>query len=961
MHHADRSTVRLLLAAAMTALAAPAPGQESPPPMLQWFECRWSDMERRMSDYFVAGYGSVWLPPVSRAYHPPSLPNQNSTSAGYDTFDRFDLGRPGAQTAYGTEATFAAVVEEFQRSGAQVFIDIVLNHNAARQTSIGFQQDGGYPGFWMASTTPITTKQPTSNWGDFHAGVPGGYLQSEDPGAPNYCLLRGDLVALIDIDPSTNHQFIRQPAEAGNPLNLPGGTYFNRVDPNNRRFYPDAALGTQVVTNPGMWFAGPLNSGIFAPPCDVPARNEPASQLTLGRFNLADPMAGDPVPENALGYMLRWVQWMLDVHKVDGFRIDAAKHLPSWVFDTFFDTVVHERRTTPDGRRVTPFSFVESVESNDFTFDRYIRKPNGRASGRFAAGDAYGNRDALDLNGAGALRDIVGAGGLGAWSNVLNAMIDQTDDGFHNGTIGVNHIFSHDNGSAGNGGSAPPTPTTRQQGYFAHAFLVMHPGQAKLYHNARGVARSSGFHPRAGLTAAFGVEPSSNVENTAIIDLVRISNWVARGQFTPRWQDNDVLIFERRTPTGGGAFSGNALVVLNDRYDAGFDQRTVSTSFPVGTRLIELTGNAASATFDPNDDIAEVLTVGAGGQVTVRAPRNAVQPTGGSAVETHRGYLVYAPALPAGTLTIDGASGALPAETFTTPSWRRRTFAVPVVSGPTFDIALTTINGDPGGGSTANADDNAVFRIDAGYRDFNGNGVVDIDHTNAVVPGYEQFVTLRQPLAGTSNTNGLYRQTISTALLDEGMHYVSVVAFRRRNANEAPLFREFRTGVYVDRLDPQAMLVNPSPLPVGTAQFLFRAKALDRTVSRIHLIANPPSVGDPLTLATPSNLATQDDRFDWSRTLSGLSTGLNRVLLCAFEESGRGVAQFYDVWVGEPPCDPDFNQDGNVDQDDIACLAQVVAGDASCSGADPDFNADGNVDQDDVDALAQVVAGGACP
>ncbi|MDX2131724.1 MAG: LamG-like jellyroll fold domain-containing protein [Planctomycetota bacterium] len=62
-----------------------------------------------------------------------------------------------------------------------------------------------------------------------------------------------------------------------------------------------------------------------------------------------------------------------------------------------------------------------------------------------------------------------------------------------------------------------------------------------------------------------------------------------------------------------------------------------------------------------------------------------------------------------------------------------------------------------------------------------------------------------------------------------------------------------------------------------------------------------------------------------------------------------------------PPCDPDFNADGNVDQDDIECLAQVVAGDPSCSATDPDFNRDGNVDQDDIDVLAQVVAGSPCP
>jgi hypothetical protein len=64
---------------------------------------------------------------------------------------------------------------------------------------------------------------------------------------------------------------------------------------------------------------------------------------------------------------------------------------------------------------------------------------------------------------------------------------------------------------------------------------------------------------------------------------------------------------------------------------------------------------------------------------------------------------------------------------------------------------------------------------------------------------------------------------------------------------------------------------------------------------------------------------------------------------------------------GGVPCDADFNGDGNVDQDDIACLVQMVAGDFSCSERDPDFNGDGNVDQEDVAALQQVVGGAPCP
>jgi hypothetical protein len=70
-------------------------------------------------------------------------------------------------------------------------------------------------------------------------------------------------------------------------------------------------------------------------------------------------------------------------------------------------------------------------------------------------------------------------------------------------------------------------------------------------------------------------------------------------------------------------------------------------------------------------------------------------------------------------------------------------------------------------------------------------------------------------------------------------------------------------------------------------------------------------------------------------------------------EFGRGTVN--------PPCDPDVNQDGNVDQDDVSYLINVVGGGENPTGIDPDFNQDGNVDQDDIAALINVVAGGDCP
>ncbi len=949
-------SLAILAGLALGSSAKADPWDENPPPMMQWFECSWQDMERRIPDWFLSGWGSVWLPPVSRGYLSPTATNQNSTSAGYDVFDRFHLGKPNARTAYGTEAGFDAVVDEFHRANGLVYVDMVLNHNAGRRGDVQFLQDGGYPGFWQNPPTPIRNMTSTDNWGDFHNGISTGYYQSENPGGARYCLQSGDLVALIDINHASVNNFIRQPTAAGNPLNIPGGSYFNNPDPANARFYPDPALGTDTVTNPGMSFANGLNTGIFTPPCDVPWRNEPASQLTLGRFNTANPGAGVAVAENATGYLLRWVQWMVDVKKVDGFRIDAIKHMPSWFYDTFYDTVVSGRRVTPDGRFVTPYSFGESVEGNDFTFDRYVRKPNGRTTGRLAAGDAYGNRDCLDLNGAGQIRNLIGASGTGSWNNVTGAHLDNVDDGFNNGSVGVNHIFSHDNGSQGSGSSVPPLPTSKQQGWFAHAYLLMRTGQAKVYHNSRLVTRTgTDFYPREGVPLTLGYDPGALAPSPVITNLVKFSNWFGRGEYMPRWQDSEVLIFERRTNTGSG-YSGNCLVAVSDRYDGGTDPFTVTTSFPQGTRLFEYTGHATDAVVNSAGDLSATVTVGAGGSVTFRVPRN----KNAANVEHHKGFLVYAPAVPAGTLSILGTSGTIapdspptPANVLTTYD-RRRLNAIPVVSAATFTIDLVTTNMDALDATNQNADDNAVFRINAGYQDFNGNGVSDLDHQSLVVPGHEQFVTLHQPLYNTGLTQGHYQQVIDATLLPEGMNYVSATAFRKRGALDAPLFREFRAVVYVDRLCAQVSFIPPAP-PVLGSQATVTMKALDRTASAVHVLVNPTGT-NYVAQANVLNLATRVDRLDWSRVVSGLNAGNNHIVVVTLEDSGRGCFTEHTLFVGQCTADVDDGSgtgtpDGGVTIDDlIYYLGRFEAGDVAADVDDGSGTGtpDGGVTIDDL-------------
>ncbi len=826
------------------------------PAVLEWFETSWRTIEYRMPDFYVAGYDSTWLPSPSRASDP--------SSPGYDCFDRFDLGKPGSPTLYGTEGDFAEMVREFHRAAGLVYVEGIMNHNSGRTSDQGFINAGGWPGFVLGL--------PGDFWGDFHnAGE-----QSENPGGPNYDLWEGDLVGLIDIDQAEDLFYIRHPIEA-NPLNIPPGTIRNRPDANNRRFYPDTALAPLQFTNPATGQA-----------------------WTIYPYNTADPMAGDPVTDNAAGLLIRWTQWMLDVQKVDGFRLDAAKHIPQWFWNNLWDSSVYHRRVTPAGTVVTPYSFVEVVDSNSF-MQTYTRK------------DGFGYRDALDLNGAGQLRDIRSSQGFGSWQNVLNSHFDTNDNGQNDGSQGVMHMYSHDNGSAGNGGSNPPIPGPEMYGLGQHAYMLMRPGASIIYHNGREAEEffpQRGFWPREGNPTALGA-PTDD-----LVEIVRISNGYARGEFNilNPGAVTDVLIFERRSSLGGGQFIGNVLVGVNDRYDNGVQTRTVTTSFAPGTRLRELTGNADDPAVDASGQVPNLLIVNASRQVTITIPNN----RNSSGVAHHKGYVIYGPATPSGTVQLSPVASVIAADPPSVDSSRRRLTPMDVITGASMNIALQTTRTDP---LDPDWDDNAVFRVNGGYIDANQNGSVDVPEGN-VVGGYEQFLTVHEPLFGSGEETGLYVQTIDTTGLEEGVNYLSVVAFRHRADGGAALYNEFRRAFYIDRVAPPIDVIEPTG-PIGSPSFDLRVLALDRTTSRVHVIVNVPVGQDPREFVSSANAATWYDRREFRRTLQ-LAPGTYRVSVVAYELSGNSTVQTIEnvvVSIGSG----DVNGDGVVTIDDLFDAYELTA------------------------------------
>lgn len=897
----------LLLGLGVAAAVAPAPAMaQSSPVFLQWFETSWSNIENRTPDVFLSGYGSMWIPSPCLA---------STGSAGFDPFDRFNLGQPGNETAFGTEQRFRTMVRALQQASVLVYPEAIMNHNGARSSDANFILDGAWPGFYLPGNNPPAPGFPVDFWGDFHDGT----TQSQDPGAANYNLWQGDLVSLIDIAQEKNYQLIRQPTTAG-PNNIPPGRVRNRPDPANSRFYPDLSLTPRTFVNPGVGGGG---------------------SFTMHPFNTGNPAAGTPVAENATGLLMRWNRWMIEDVGVDGFRLDAAKHIPQWFWNQFFDASVFNARTTPDNRRVVPFSFGESVADNAFV-QTYIRK------------DGFGNRDALDLNEAGQLRNINNSNGFGNWQNVLASSIDNQDDGFNNGTQGVHHVFSHDNGSVGDGSNNPPLPSDQQQAFTENAWVVLRTGVPIVYFNGREMAArfsSRGFWPREGNPSALGANNNvfANLTNVdqygpnQALPLVRLANMYARGDLNiingtdpVNTSLADVMVFERTNFT-----AASIVGAVSDSFANGFQVRNVRTTFAPGTRLRELTGAWADTGANGvnfGGSIPQFLVVDANRRITITVPNK----RNNNNVQTNRGYVVYGPAAPSGQMSIVGVAGSLAPDSASVPVWARRTAPVDVVTANSFDILVQTAATDA---NDPNVDNFAVFRINQGFRDFNGNGSFD-QPNGGIDAGFERFVTENNPLFTQRQTNpgattGRYRQTINASLLPEGFNYVTAYVYRNRSDGGNAILTEFRRVIYVDRVAPSVNVLTPGD--INTAFFTYRVQGADTTVRSVWVIPNVPQGADPTTATflTAANQASQWDRNEWRRNLNAASlpAGTNSITIVSQEVNGRfGVQRIENVRnvVGSG----DVNRDGAVNLDDLHAIWTLSAG---AYVGEADMNRDGSI------------------
>jgi alpha-amylase len=916
---AARWKMALAVAIACSGAAISRAEDVSAPVILQNFENSYQTITSRMSDVFAAGYGGIYTPPPGRA-------QSGNQSVGYDQYDRFDLGSAGNPTLYGTQTGLKAMVRATHSMGGLSYIDMVWNHSGFADTGTsGFAAAGGYPGFALTLQTTDKTAPGYNTLG--YNAIDGDYHSAFATGDQNT-----RLAGLVDIAQDSNYQFIRSPVTPGDPRNIPGpvtnqskfnGTQANVPTASNAQYYPDTSLQPISVFDPK---TGEQNIKIYP-------------------FNPGNPANGTPVLENALGYLMRNTQWMVQTLGVDGFRIDAAKNMPPFVLN-YLDRAVYRSsfRTLLNGQQQPIFSFSEVFTSDLPTISQYIRKDINPAN----PGTIGGNRDALDFPLFFAMQQNLSGNGLqNDFNGMVNASLDNQLGGAHNGSAGVKFVSSQDNG--------PPT-----LGNVAYAYTLMTPGNAVVYFNGHEFGNNRNF-PQDGRGDALG-----GVYGNTIPTLVDLRNRYGRGNYRQDFLEKENFAFER---------TGAALVMLSNRTDAGYDSRTINVAFAPGTPLLEQTGNAHGAGSDPHGDIPQLLVVNAdsssptGASVNVRFLRNSTFNLSGVSTFTGNGYLVYGLPTPTGTLAVSNVSSVMAGKTpnagtstnLPYDNGTTRLSNISVIKSNTFDVSLNTVQANLlGTFRDKPADgDNALIKLDGGL-DLNGNGVVDNTAPNTPQYGFENFTTTHSPGYFNASGAGTYSQAINASSLADGYHYIDVIAFRHRDDNGPAVYTDFRQTIYLDRNRPVSQIDSFTPIASGVNENQrLTVESVDQLANNVHVLLDQPAnltESQLLALIGSNSQSNQTDTYTWTKDFNGLTSGNHVMTVITFKPDGNSNVQrfagkftstIFGAGLG------DINHDGSYTVADVEAFKNLYYSLNSKFDPAADFTADGLIDGQDVGLFGQ--------
>ncbi len=581
------------LAAAAFLLAAlpPAPLRAQSETILQYFNTKWSEIERRIPELAEAGYTSLWLPP-------PQKSGAGTYSVGYDPLDRFDLGDKDqagtVPTAYGTKAELLRLVETAHRFGLRIYFDNVMAHNAGDLSDVpagtlfpfvpGFVPEDFHivrneGGGWRKASNSVDY---TDEWQVLNRNPFAYDIAQEDPNTsfdpngqqenldyPKWHGIRhpgqtslypdNDLPGVTDAHGIVFHPFAdKEPWQdiGYGPSNTGAGNGKFDWDDANSNGQHDAGEASEPFTDTGI---DPTN----------PARQTAAWGYGDSRYNM-----GDPVSEDVNSMLIRSLRWTVDQTRCDGFRLDAVKHVPSYFFGQqsgdkdpssagYLGSAQAQHNLTrgyTDWSNHRDSSFSTNVVRNDLlVFGEHLGAPPN-PNDYLSSGMRVANDDFLN--------NIGGFGGIGS------SLSGYDTPGLQ--TFGVNggmmYCLSHDNNYMS--GSERPA---------AHQYMLTRAGIPIVYTDGFNISGGPSYFPKPSYAPFLGQYGQTYITGSLPLrrDFIRGDQW-------PRWSSQDVAGWEFRDYSENPSMSdadAATLVVMHARNYTSGQQMPFSTVFAAGSRL----------------------------------------------------------------------------------------------------------------------------------------------------------------------------------------------------------------------------------------------------------------------------------------------------------------------------------------------------------------------------------------
>ena len=187
--------------------------------------------------------------------------------------------------------------------------------------------------------------------------------------------------------------------------------------------------------------------------------------------------------------------------------------------------------------------------------------------------------------------------------------------------------------------------------------------------------------------------------------------------------------------------------------------------------------------------------------------------------------------------------------------------------------------------------DQALLKLDAG-RDVNGNGKVDFAKPGDTAYGFERFHDKSSPLIGpggisSARGDGEFRQVVDASRLEEGMHFITVRAWRHRIDGGPAVFRDFKRVIYVDRLPPVSRVASVRSAGEGVD---IDVRSMDGTAESVHALVDLPAGTSEQAILTRvtrgEGRLDRSDRDLFRAHLANLASGSHALTIVTFEPTG---------------------------------------------------------------------------